>query len=274
MVRSLGPTGNNGLPNHSTRPRGAVVRAGMVENRSYEMSVGMLSPSSAPHTSAADEGRYNAGTVLPQGAFDVQSIRATQTADPRAKQTHPSGPARGSVRVNKRLGDGGAPGSMTAGRFHSEKVVESFLGQPPLAGPPPLADGSGAQRGGGGNLRCPPEPAPAKAGGLKNAIAAVSAGASWQRCRTHFMANLLTRVPKRAQPGVATQDLLAWYAPSTSNCLPPRSTANWIEWWNNFGSRFPRWPNCWRTLRRTFWPSRPSQWPTGRSCGPITRRNG
>ena len=34
--------------------------------------------------------------VLPQGAFDVQSIRATQTADPRAKQTRPSGPARGS----------------------------------------------------------------------------------------------------------------------------------------------------------------------------------
>ena len=30
--------------------------------------------------------------------------------------------------------------------------------------------------------------------GLKNAIAAVFAGASWQRCRTHFMANLLTRV--------------------------------------------------------------------------------
>ena len=36
--------------------------------------------------------------------------------------------------------------------------------------------------------------------GLKNAIAAVFAGATWQRCRTHFMANLLTRVPKRAQP--------------------------------------------------------------------------
>ena len=59
-------------------------------------------------------------------------------------------------------------------------------------------------RGGTGNLRCSPEPAPAKAGGLKNAIAAVFAGASWQRCRTHFMANLLTRVPRRAQPGVAT----------------------------------------------------------------------
>ena len=110
--------------------------------------------------------------------------------------------------------------------------------------------------------------------GLKNAIAAVFAGASWQCCRTHFMANLLTRVPKRAQPGVATQGLLAWYAPSTSNCLPPRSTANWTEWWNNSGSPFPRWPNCWRTLRRTSWPARPSQWPTGRSCGPTTRRNG
>ena len=29
------------------------------------------------------------------------------------------------------------------------------------------------------------------------------AGSNWQRCRTHFMANLLTRVPKRSQPGVA-----------------------------------------------------------------------
>ena len=110
--------------------------------------------------------------------------------------------------------------------------------------------------------------------GLKNAIAAVFTGASWQRCRTHFMANLLTRVPKRAQPGVATQDLLAWCAPSTSNCLPPRSTANWTEWWNNSGSSLPRWRSCWRMPRRTSWPSRPSQWPTGRSCGPTTRRNG
>jgi len=40
--------------------------------------------------------------------------------------------------------------------------------------------------------------------GLKNAIAAVLDGASWQRCRTHFMRNLLTRVPKAAQAMVAT----------------------------------------------------------------------
>src|ERR1039458_8189849 len=40
--------------------------------------------------------------------------------------------------------------------------------------------------------------------GLKNAIAAVLTGASWQRCRTHAMRNLLTRVPKAAQAMAAT----------------------------------------------------------------------
>jgi transposase-like protein len=40
--------------------------------------------------------------------------------------------------------------------------------------------------------------------GLVDAIAATLTGASWQRCRTHFMRNLLTRVPKSAQAFVAT----------------------------------------------------------------------
>ena len=40
--------------------------------------------------------------------------------------------------------------------------------------------------------------------GLKGAIAAVLPGASWQRCRTHFMRNLLCRVPESAQGLVAT----------------------------------------------------------------------
>jgi putative transposase len=40
--------------------------------------------------------------------------------------------------------------------------------------------------------------------GLKEAIAAVLPGASWQRCRTHCMRNLLCRVPKSAQGLVAT----------------------------------------------------------------------
>ncbi len=40
--------------------------------------------------------------------------------------------------------------------------------------------------------------------GLVDAIAATLPGAAWQRCRTHFMRNLLTRVPKNAQSFVAT----------------------------------------------------------------------
>jgi transposase-like protein len=40
--------------------------------------------------------------------------------------------------------------------------------------------------------------------GLVDAIAATLPGAAWQRCRTHFARNLLTRVPKSAQSFVAT----------------------------------------------------------------------
>jgi len=40
--------------------------------------------------------------------------------------------------------------------------------------------------------------------GLVDAICSTLSGASWQRCRTHFLRNLLTRVPKSAGPFVAT----------------------------------------------------------------------
>ena len=41
-------------------------------------------------------------------------------------------------------------------------------------------------------------------GGIKAAIATVFDGASWQRCRTHFMANLATKVAKATWPMIAT----------------------------------------------------------------------
>ena len=40
--------------------------------------------------------------------------------------------------------------------------------------------------------------------GLVDAIASTLPGSSWQRCRTHYMRNLLTKVPKAAQAMVAT----------------------------------------------------------------------
>ena len=38
--------------------------------------------------------------------------------------------------------------------------------------------------------------------GLKAAIASVFTGSRWQRCRTHFITNLLAKIPKAAHPGV------------------------------------------------------------------------
>ena len=87
-------TGTTGYPTilHASAALSSV--AGMVENWPSDNECWMLSPSAAAEVCGADAGQYNTGAVLPPGASYVQSIRAAQTADPRAKQTRPSGPAR------------------------------------------------------------------------------------------------------------------------------------------------------------------------------------
>lgn len=52
--------------------------------------------------------------------------------------------------------------------------------------------------------------------GLREAVATVFGGASWQRCRTHFMRNLLTRVPKSAEALVATTVRTIFQQPSAA----------------------------------------------------------
>ena len=54
--------------------------------------------------------------------------------------------------------------------------------------------------------------------GLVTAIAAVLPGAAWQRCRTHYHGNLVTRVPKSAQPWASTLVRTIFEQPA-----PPRS---------------------------------------------------
>jgi putative transposase len=53
--------------------------------------------------------------------------------------------------------------------------------------------------------------------GLKSAIAAVLQGASWQRCRTHFMRNALALVPKGAQQMVAATIRTVFFQPDADN---------------------------------------------------------
>jgi transposase-like protein len=70
--------------------------------------------------------------------------------------------------------------------------------------------------------------------GLVDAIASTLPGASWQRCRTHFLRNLLAKVPKSAGPFVATL--------VRSIFAQPDSEAVWAQFHRvveQLGERFP-----------------------------------
>jgi putative transposase len=78
--------------------------------------------------------------------------------------------------------------------------------------------------------------------GLKQAIAAVMAGASWQRCRVHFPRNVLARVPK------GSAEMVAAAIRSRSSPSPPAPRSS---------SRSTRSPRCCspssRLWRRCCW---------------------
>ena len=71
--------------------------------------------------------------------------------------------------------------------------------------------------------------------GLKAAIASVFLGASWQRCRVHFMRNLLARVPKHAQPAVAAQVRSLFAQP---DAVTARQRLQQVA--DELGSRYPQ----------------------------------
>ena len=105
--------------------------------------------------------------------------------------------------------------------------------------------------------------------GLRGAIAAVFGGASWQRCRTHFMTNLLTRVPRRAQPWVATMVRTIYQQPS-----PDEVHAQLDRVTDQLQNRFPQVAS----LLDEAGPDVPGllqlpHSPTGRRSGPTTHRS-
>jgi putative transposase len=71
--------------------------------------------------------------------------------------------------------------------------------------------------------------------GLKTAIAAVLAGASWQRCRVHFVRNALALVPKGAQAWVAATIRTAFAQPDATS-----AREQWRRVADGFRERFPR----------------------------------
>ena len=74
--------------------------------------------------------------------------------------------------------------------------------------------------------------------GLKDAIATVFAGASWQRWRTHFMTNCSLGSPAAPSRG---------WGPSTSSRRPRRFTRSTRAWWGCSTSASPRLRSCWPT---------------------------
>ncbi len=71
--------------------------------------------------------------------------------------------------------------------------------------------------------------------GLKGAIEAVLQGASWQRCRVHFMRNVLSLVPKAAQQMVGATIRTVFAQPDARS-----AHQQWRRVADGFRSRFPR----------------------------------
>ena len=71
--------------------------------------------------------------------------------------------------------------------------------------------------------------------GLRHALGAVLHGASWQRCRVHFLRNALALVPKGAQQLVAATIRTVFAQPT-----PEAARAQWRQVADSFRERWPR----------------------------------
>jgi transposase-like protein len=71
--------------------------------------------------------------------------------------------------------------------------------------------------------------------GLKGAIAAVLQGATWQRCRTHFMRNALALVPRSAQQMVAATIRTVFVQPDAASAREA-----WRKVADGFRGRWPK----------------------------------
>jgi transposase-like protein len=85
--------------------------------------------------------------------------------------------------------------------------------------------------------------------GLRTAIAKVLHEAAWQRCRVHFMRNVLSVVPKQAQDAVAAIVRTIFAQPDHASAMTSSTRSPGCSVRSS-----PRWPSSWRMPPRTCLP--------------------
>jgi putative transposase len=105
--------------------------------------------------------------------------------------------------------------------------------------------------------------------GLKAAIEAVLLGAAWQRCRVHFMRNVLARVPKGNSEMVAAAIRTVFAQPDAEHVHGQLDVIATM-----LGRQFPQVETMLRDARRTCSRSPTSPSRTGRRSGRPTRSSG
>ncbi len=105
--------------------------------------------------------------------------------------------------------------------------------------------------------------------GLKGAIEAVVQGASWQRCRVHFMRNALSLVPKATQQMVGATIRTVFAQPDAVS-----ARHQWRRVVDGFRGRFPKLAELMEEAEEESWHTPPSQPSIGRRYGRTTHSSG
>ena len=106
--------------------------------------------------------------------------------------------------------------------------------------------------------------------GLKQAIATVLSGATWQRCRVHFMRNLLATVPQGAREAIAAVVRTIFAQPDHASAHDAAAQGRRRP--ARRGLRRP--PRCSRTPPRTSWRTGICRSSTSGSCTARIRSSG